>query len=151
MIVELKCRSTGASTSRENMTSVKPIAKPLGLRNMELAHIPLPELPNETQTGEYVTTLGKIIPLTLWQRYPHITIMDTIETSGNKVVTIPCFINLRCQDTKNINKWQSKEVQLVLLPNKTIHITGGENKAQDIIEHHGRYSLDDRPGHHCKH
>ena len=67
--------------------------------------------------------------------------MDTIETSGNKVVTLPCLINLKCRDTKHINKWQSKKVQLVLQPNKTIHITGGENKAQDIIEHRGRYNF----------
>ena len=100
------------------------------------------ELPDETQRGEYVTTLGKIIPFPqnylsinpkLLQRDVDITIMDRIKTTGNKVGTLPCLIKLRHQDTKDINKWQSKEVQLVSLPDETIHITGGENKAQDIM------------------
>ena len=76
------------------------------------------ELPDETQRGEYVTTLGKIIPLLqnylsinpkLLQRDVDITIMDRIKTTGNKVGTLPCLIKLRHRDTKILTSGSPKK------------------------------------------
>ena len=78
-IAELKRRTTGVSASPDETSNVQPMVKPLGLHNMDMPDIEIPELPGETvlstigvatdldgpaaYTGDYVTTLGRIIRL----------------------------------------------------------------------------------------
>ena len=60
-IAELTKHTTGGHPQLQTPTPTQMITKLLGLKNMDLPDIPVPKLPDET--GEYVTTLGKVIPL----------------------------------------------------------------------------------------
>ena len=60
-IAKLKRCTTGGQPQLQTPMPTQMITKPLGLKNMDLPDVPLPKLPDET--SEYVTTLGKIIPL----------------------------------------------------------------------------------------
>ena len=103
-IAELKHRTTGGTPLLKTPTPTQAIARPLGLKNMDLPDVPVPKLPDET--GDYVTTLGKTIPLP-WSDVeipPNLLQNDApmddsqIEPTKNKrptPLTIPCSINLR--------------------------------------------------------
>ena len=109
---------------------------------MELPDMPIPVLLDETgpstsapsqtadppqpNTGDYVMSLGKIIPLPekdleiapeLLQRDPDITEIkqpDALENTP-KVSTHPCSVNLRHLDQQDITKWQMQKTNSVLL------------------------------------
>ena len=142
IIAELKRRTTGAVVLRDETPVVQPIVKPLGLHNMELPELPIPELPDETasltsgvsqnrdiphpKTGEYVTSLGMIVPLPekdleiapeLLQSDPDITDLDKPEQMENvsRIITIPCSINLGCLEECDITKWQMQKIPVTLL------------------------------------
>ena len=126
-------------------SNVPPITKPLGLHNMDLPDMGIPELPDETlpstsgasansgaptiNTGDYVTSLGMVIPLEekdleitpdLLQRDPDIMEIEQPKSKGNKVqiITLPCSINLRRLDQQDINMWQMQKAP-VTLPDAT--------------------------------
>ena len=107
--------------------------KPLGLHNMDLPDMEIPELPDETgpstsgvsanlevpttNIGDYVTSLGMVIPLPekdleiapeLLQRNPDITELEQPETNRSNVqkTTLPCSIHLRWLDQQDIKMWQ---------------------------------------------
>ena len=136
-IAELKKRTTGVSVSPDETPAVQPIVKPLGLWNMDLPELPIPELPDETvpstsgvsqnrdfpqpNTDNYVTFLGRIVPLPekdleialeLLQCVPDISELEKPEHSGNvsRVNTLLWSINLRCLDQCDIVKWQMQKV-----------------------------------------
>ena len=103
-IAELKHHTTGGQPQLQTPTSTQMITKPLGLKNMDLPDVPLPKLPEET--SEYVTTLGKIIPLpssdveiplNLLQNDapPDDPPVEPDKPEPHVVQTIPCSINLR--------------------------------------------------------
>ena len=144
-MAELKQRTTGVSVPLDETPSVPPMVKPLGLYSMDLPEIQIPELPDETgpstsgvatnlevpktNTGDYVTSLGRIIPLPekdleiapeLLQHDPDITEIEQPETTENtpKINTLPCSINLRCLDCQDITKWQVQKAP-VALPDAT--------------------------------
>ena len=50
-IAELKRRTIGVSVLPDVTSNVLPIPKPLGLHNMDLPDIEIPELPDETLTS----------------------------------------------------------------------------------------------------
>ena len=86
-------------------------------------------MPPEVNTGDYVTSLGRIvplpekdleIPLELLQCKPDITEVEVPEPVVNvpKVTTLPCSINLRCLDQCDISKWQMQKVPATL-PDRT--------------------------------
>ena len=108
-IAELKCRTIGVSVPPDVTLNVLPIAKPLGLNNMDLPDVEIPELPDETfplasgasansgaptiNTGDYVISLGMVTPLPekdleitpdLLQRDPDITEIEQPETKRKK-------------------------------------------------------------------
>ena len=147
-IAELKRRTTGASVLQEETPAVQPMVKPLGLLNMELIELPIPELPDETvpstsgvsqnreipqpQTGEYVTSLGRIIPLPekdleiareLLQHDPDIFELDKSEQikKVTRVNTLPCSTNLRCLEQCDIIKLQMQKIP-VTLPDRTENV-----------------------------
>ena len=115
-----------------------PLAKPLGLHNMVLPDVNVPELPDETiqltgdrqashttNTGDYVTTLGMVIPLPekdleidpdLLQRDPDISeIEPTDKFEKNTLIhTPPCTIKLRRLVQQDIVKWQVKKAPMIL-------------------------------------
>ena len=140
-IAELKRRMTGVSEPPDETPNVPPIVKPLDLHNMDLPEMEIPKLPDETctstsggttnpevlaiNTGDYVTTLGRIIPLPekdleifpeLLQRDPDITEIEQPKTTENKmqVNTLPCSINLRRLDQQDINMWQVQKAPVAL-------------------------------------
>ena len=141
-IAELKRRTTGAAVLRDETPVVQPIVKPLGLHNMELPELPIPELPDEAapltrgvsqnreipqpKTGEYVPSLGMIVPLPekdleiapeLLQCDPDITELDKPEQMENvsTIITLPCSINLRRLEECDIAKWQMQKIPVTLL------------------------------------
>ena len=147
-IAELKRRTTGALVLQEETQAVQSMVKPLGLWNMELPELPIPELPDETvpstsgmsqnkeipqpQTGEYVTSLERIIPLPekdleitreLLQCDPDIFELDKPEQIKKltRVNTLPCSINLRCLEQCDIIKWQMQKIP-VTLPDRTENV-----------------------------
>ena len=125
-IAELKCHTTGGQPQLQTPTPTQMITKPLGLKNMDLPDVPLQKLPDET--SEYVTTLGKVIPL------PHSDVeipMDLLQkdtppddtpTEPDKsepqvVKTVPCSINLCQLDMTDVAKWLPKpEVKRPTVP-----------------------------------
>ena len=144
-IAELKRRMTGVSVPPDETPNVPPITKPLGLHNMDLPDMEILELPDKTgpstsgtsanlevpmtNTGDYVTSLGMVIPLPekdleispeLLQWVPDITEIEQPETKRNKVqvITLPCSVNLRRLDQQDINKWQMQKAP-VTLPDAT--------------------------------
>ena len=108
---------------------------------MDLPDIEIPELLDETfpstsdapvnlgaptkETGDYVTSLGMVIPLPekdleialeLLQRDPDVMEIEQPEPTRNNVrlETRPCFINLRRLDLQDINMWQMQKATLIL-------------------------------------
>ena len=141
-IAELKWRTTGVSVPPDETPTVPPIVKPLGLHNMDLPELPIPELLDKTipstsglsqnnelpqaNTGDYVTSLGRIVPLPekdleitpeLLQCDPDISELEKPEpmVNASKVNTLPCSINLRYLDQCDIAKWQMQKVPATLL------------------------------------
>ena len=144
-IAELKCRTIGVSVLPDVTPNVPPITKPLGLHNMDLPDMEIPDLPDETfpstsgasansgaptkNTDDYVTSLGMVIPLPardleitpeLLQHDPDMTEIEQPETKRNKVqlITRPCSINLRRLEQQDINMWQIQKAP-VTLPDAT--------------------------------
>ena len=140
-IAELKRRTTGASVPPDKPSNVPQITKPLGLHNMDLPDVETPEFPDETgpstsdvsanlevpmtNTGDYVTSLGMVIPLPekdleialeLLQRDPDITELEQPETKRNNVeiITLPCSIHLRRLDQQDINMWQLQRAPMTI-------------------------------------
>ena len=60
-IAELKRCTIGGTPLLNTPTPTQSIARPLGLKNMDLPDVPMLKLPNET--GDYVAAPGKTIPL----------------------------------------------------------------------------------------
>ena len=141
-IAELKRRTTGAAVLRNETPVVQPIVKPLGLCNMKLPELPIPELPDEAapstsgvsqnreipqpKTSEYVTSLGMIVPLPekdleiapeLLQCDPNVTEHDKPEQMENvfRIITLPCSFNLRHLEECDIAKWQIQKIPVTLL------------------------------------
>ena len=169
-IAELKRRTTGVSVPLDKTPSVPLMVKPLGLHNMDLPGIQIPELPElpdktgpstsgvatnlevpKTNTGDYVTSLGRIIPLLendleiaqeLLQSDPDITEIEQPETMENtpKINTLPCSINLRRLDHQDITKWQVQKAP-VALPDAT-------NNTPDTIDSTAaKYNMYKGPSH----
>ena len=129
-IAELKQRTTGASVPPEKPSNVPQITKPLGLHNMDLPDVETPELSANlevptTNTGDYVTSLGMVIPLPekdleiapeLLQRDPDITELEEPETERNNVeiTTLPCSIHVRQLDQQDINMWQLQRARMTI-------------------------------------
>ena len=152
-IAELKRRTTGVSEPPDKTPNMPPIVKPLGLHNMDLPEMENPKLPDETgpstsdrttnpdvpaiNMGDYVTTLGRIIPLPekdleispeLLQRDPDVTEIEQPKTTENKmqVNTLLCSINLRRLDQQDIKMWQVKKAP-VALPDTTNNSVATDN------------------------
>ena len=140
-IAELKQRTTGVNVPPDKTPTVPQITKPLGLHNMDLPDVEIPEIPDETgpstsgvptdleipetNTGDYVTSLGGIIPLPekdleialeLLQHDPDITEIKQSETMANplEINTRPCSINLRHLDHQDLSKWQVQKTTVAL-------------------------------------
>ena len=140
-IAELKRRTIGVSVLPDVTSNVPPIPKPLGLHNMDLPDMEIPELPDETltstsgapanpgastlNTDDYVTPPGMVIPLPakdlevareLLQRDPDMTETEQPEPKRNKAPLIarPCSINLRRLDQQDIKMWQTQKASLTL-------------------------------------
>ena len=140
-IAELKRRTIGVSVLPDVTSNVPPIPKPLGLHNMDLPDIEIPELPDETltstsgapanpeastsNTNDYATPPGMVIPLPaedvevareLLQRDPDMTETKQPEPSTNTAPLIawPCSINLRRLDQQDIKMWQTQKASLTL-------------------------------------
>ena len=180
IIAELKWRTTGVSVFPDETPTVPLIVKPLGLHNMDLPEIEIPELPDKTgpstsgvstnldsvhnmnlpeleipelpdetgpttsgvstnleapktNTDNYVTSLGRIIPLIekdlkialeLLECDPDITEIEQPNTNGNiaEINTFPCSINPRRLDQYDISKWQVQKTP-VALPEATKNST----------------------------
>ena len=160
-IAELKCRTIGVNVSSVVTLSVPPITKPLGLHNMDLPDMEILELPDKTfpstsgapvnmgtptrETGDYVTSLGMVIPLPekdleitpeLLQRDPDVMEIEQPEPMRNNVrlETWPCSINIRRLDLQDINMWQMQKATLTL-PDST------ENIVSTNIEKSSKYNL----------
>ena len=127
-IAELKHRTTGGSPLLKTPIPTQAIARPLGLKNMDLPDVPVPKLPDET--GDYVTSLGKTIPLPRSdiEIPPNLLQNDApiddslVEPTKNKrptSLTIPCSINLRRLDAKDVTQWLPKSVVNKSLPDAT--------------------------------
>ena len=128
---------------------------------MDLPDMEIPELPDETfpltsgapvnmgtparETGDYVTSLGMVIPLPekdleiapeLLQRDPDVMEIEQPEPTRNNVrlETRPCSINLRWLDLQDINMWQMQKATLTL-PDTT------ENIVSTNIEKSSKYNL----------
>ena len=152
-IAELKRRMTGVSVPPDKTSNVPPINKPLGLHTMDLPDMEVPELPDKTvpstsgastnlevpmtNTGDYVTSLGMVIPLRekdleitseLLQHDPDIIEIEQPETMRNKVqvTTLPCSIKLRWLDQQDINKWQMQKAP-VTIPDATEYSVPTDN------------------------
>ena len=131
----------GVSVLPDVTSNVPPIPKPLGLHNMDLPDIEIPELPDETltltsgapanpgastsNTDDYVIPPGMVIPLPakdlevareLLQRDPDMTEIEQPEPSTNTAPLIarPCSINLRRLDQQDIKMWQTQKASLTL-------------------------------------
>ena len=137
-IAELRKRTVGKTVPPDETNTVTPLAKPLGLHNMVLPDVNVPELPDETiqltgdrqashttNTGDYVMTLGMVIPLPekdleidpdLLQRDPDISeIEPTDKFEKNTLIhTPPCTIKLRRLVQQDIVKWQVKKAPMIL-------------------------------------
>ena len=127
-ITELKHRTTGRTPLLKTPTPTQAMARPLGLKNMDLPDAPVPKLPDET--GDYITTLGKIIPLprsdveippNLLQNDAPIDdpLIEPAKVNRPTPLTIPCSINLRRLDAKDVTKWLPKPVVNQTLPDAT--------------------------------
>ena len=103
-IAKLKRCTTGGTPLLKTPTPTQATARPLGLKNMDLPNVPVPKLPDET--GDYVTSLGKTIPLPRSDVEIPLNLLQNdaiiddslIEPTKNKQPTpptIPCSINLR--------------------------------------------------------
>ena len=152
-IAELKRRMTGVSVTPDETPTLPPIVKPLGLHNMDLPEIQTLELPDKTgpstsgvstnlevpytNTGNYVASLGRIIPLPerdleiareLLQHDPDITEIEQPKTNGSsaQINTLPCSINLRRLNQHDITKWQVQKAP-VALPEATKNSMATEN------------------------
>ena len=145
-IAELKRRTIGVSVLPDVTSNVPPIPKPLGLHNMDLPDMEIPELPDETltstsgapanpgastlNTDDFVTPPpGMVIPLPakdleiareLLQHDPDMTETEPPEPKRNKAPLIarPCSINLRRLDQQDIKMWQTQKAS-VTLPDAT--------------------------------
>ena len=125
-IADLKCRTTGGQPQLQTPTPTQMITKPLGLKNMDLPDVPLPKLPDKT--SEYVTTLGKVIPLPrsdveipldLLQNDspPDDTPAEPDKSEPQVVKMVPCSINLHRLDMTDVAKWLPKpEVKRPTVP-----------------------------------
>ena len=127
-IAELKHRTIGGTPLLNTPTLTQSIARPLGLKNMDLPNVPMSKLPDET--GDYVATLGKTIPLpssdvdiqpNLLQNDPPIDdpLIEPAKDNRPTPLTIPCSINLRRLDAKDVTKWLPKPVVNQTLPDAT--------------------------------
>ena len=103
-IAELKRRTIGGTPLLNTPTPTQSIARPLGLKNMDLPDVPMLELPDETV--DYNAALGKIIPLpssdvyippNLLQNDPpiHDPLIEPVKDNRPTPLTIPCSIDLR--------------------------------------------------------
>ena len=148
-IAELKKRTTGAHPQLETPTPTQMLTKPLGLKNMELPDVSVPKLPDET--GDYVTTLGKVIPLpssdleippNLLQNDIEIIDQDNptprpdVMEPPSVVKTYPCSIRVRKLDDTDIAKWLPKPNVPVVLPDGT----AGTSKNELDLKHNN-YNL----------
>ena len=127
-IAELKRRTIGGTPLLNTPTPIQPIARPLGLKNMDLPDVPILELPDETV--DHDATLGKIIPLpssdvyippNLLQNDPpvHDSLTETVKDNRPTPPTMPCSIDLRRLDAKDITMWSSKPISNQTLPDAT--------------------------------
>ena len=102
-IAELKRRTIGGTPLLNTPTPTQSIARPLGLKNMDLPDVPMLELLDETV--DYTAALGKIIPLpssdvyippNLLQKDPpiHDPLIEPVKDNRPTPLTIPCSIDL---------------------------------------------------------
>ena len=130
-IAELKRRTTGSHLQLQTPTPTQMVTKPLELKNMELPDVPVPKLPDET--SEYVTTLGKVIPLpcsdleipsNLLQNDVHLNGLedppkpDNTEPPGGVKIK-PCSIKVCKLEDTDVVKWLPKPKIPVVIPDAT--------------------------------
>ena len=146
-IAELKRRTIRGTPLLNTPTPTQSIARPLGLKNMDLPDVPMSKLPDETV--DHVATLGKTIPLpssdvdippNLLQNDPPIDdpLIEPAKDNRPTPLTIPCSINLRRLDVKDVTKWLPKPVVNQTLPDAT---PGTSNT--DLEPKLNRYNLRD--------
>ena len=127
-IAELKCRTIGGTSLLNTPTPTQSNARPLGLINMDLPDVPILKLPDET--GDYLANLGNPIPLprgdvdipqNLLQNDPPIDdpLIEPAKDNRSRPLTIPCSINLRRLDVKDVTIWSRKPIVNKILPGAT--------------------------------
>ena len=167
-ISELKWKTTGINAQLDETPTVPLIVKPLGLHNMELPEVQLPELPDKTgpstsgaptnpdttktNTGDYVTSLGMIIPLPekdleiapelLQHDLPDIFEIEPNTTNGKnmQIKTVPSSINLMRLAHQDIAKWQVQKTP-VTLPDATPNTQDKVNIAVPVNVEVPKYNL----------
>ena len=118
-IAELKHGTIGGTPLLNTPTPTQSIARPLGLKNMDLPDVPMLELPDETV--DYAAALGEIIPLpssdvyippNLLQNDPpiHDPLIEPVKDNRPTPLTIPCSIDLQQLDAKDITMWSPRPI-----------------------------------------
>ena len=146
-IAELKHRTTRGTPLLNIPTPTQFTARPLGLKNMDLPDVPMLKLLDKT--GNYVAAQGKTIslpnsdvdiPANLFQNDPSIDnpLLEPAKENRQTPLTIPCSINLRRLDAKDVRMWLPKPVVNQTLPDTT---PGTSNT--DLDSKLNRYNLRD--------
>ena len=127
-IAELKRRTIGGTPLLNTPTPTQSNARPLGLENTDLSNVPIWKLPDETV--DYSANLGNPIPLPrgdvdipqdLLQNDPLIDDppIEPATDNRSRPLTIPCSINLRRLDAKDVSMWSPKPILNKILPDAT--------------------------------
>ena len=127
-IAELKRPITGGTPLLTTPTPTQPNARPLRLENTDPPDASIWKLPDETV--EYSDNLGNLIPLPrgdvdipqdLLQNEPPIDDppIEPAKDNRSRPLTIPCSINLRRLDVKDVKMWSPKPILNKILPDAT--------------------------------